>query len=150
LQDGELVGVAEVMGSIAIRALITHQAHETVDEVVHVAKRSRLRALAVNRQRLPAQGLRDEVTDDPAIGGVHARAIGVEDADHADIQPVAALVVVEERLGTALALVITTTDADGVDVAPVVFALRVLFGIAVDLAGAGLEDAGPGALGQTK
>src|SRR5690606_15331885 len=73
---------------------------------------------------------------------------GVEDARHADVHAVLAVVVEEQRLGAALAFVVAAARAYGVDVAPVGFRLRVAFGVAVDLAGGGLEDARAGALGQ--
>ena len=96
------------------------------------------------------QRLDDEVGDDPAVVGVHARAVGVEDAGDLDAQAVLAAVVEEQGLGAALAFVVAGAEADGVDVAPVVFGLRVDFGVAVDLAGGGLEDLGLGALGEAR
>jgi hypothetical protein len=43
------------------------------------------------------------------------------------------VVAIGQRLGDALALVIARAWADGVDVTPVVFGLRVYLGIAVNL-----------------
>ena len=54
------------------------------------------------------------------------------------------------RLGEALGFVVDAADADGIDVAPVVFALRMLLRVAVDLAGAGQQEAGFLALGQAQ
>jgi hypothetical protein len=85
---------------------LVHQAHEALDQIVDVAERARLRAVAVDRDVLPAQGLDDEVRDDAPVVRVHARAVGVEDADDADIDLVLAVVVEEQRLGAALALVV--------------------------------------------
>ena len=63
---------------------------------------------------------------------------------------VLAVVVEEQRLGAALALVVAGARADRVDVAPVVLGLRVDLGVAVDLAGRGLEDLRLGPLGQAQ
>ena len=89
----------------------------------------------------PLQRLDDEVADHAAVVGVHARAVGVEDAHDLDVELVLAVVVEEQGFGAALAFVVAAADADGVDVAPVVFGLRMDSGIAIDLAGGGLEDA---------
>ena len=56
----------------------------------------------------------------------------------------------DDRLGEALGLVVAAAEADRVDVAPVVLALRVLLGVAVDLAGAGQQVAGVLGLGQAE
>ncbi len=50
-----------------------------------------------------------------------------------------AQIVEAQRLGGALALVVAGADADRVDVALVVLVLRMLLGVAVDLAGGGLQ-----------
>jgi len=86
------------------------------------------------------QRLHDEVGDHAAVVRVHARAIGVEDSRDLDAHPVLAVVVEEERLGAALALVVAGAGADGVHATPVTFHLRVDFRVAVHLAGRGLED----------
>ena len=92
----------------------------------------------------------DEVGDDAAVIGEHARAVGVKDADDADIDFVLAVVVEEERLGAALAFVVAGAAANGVDVAPVVLGLRMHGRVAIDFRGGGLEDAGADALGQAE
>ena len=60
------------------------------------------------------------------------------------------MVVKEKGLGAAFALVVTGADPDRVDVAPIGFGLRVDRGIAVDLGGRSLEDAGIHPLGKTQ
>ena len=75
---------------------------------------------------------------------VHARTVGVEDADHADIDAVLAAVVRAERFGGALALVVAAPEADRVHVAPVGLRLRMHVRIAVALGSGGVEDAGLG------
>jgi hypothetical protein len=147
--DRDLHRIADVdrAGDVVRRV---HQPHRAVDEVVHVAERARLQPLAIERDGLAAERLHDEVGDHAAVVGVHARPVGVEDAQHLDAQPVLAVVVEEQRLGAALAFVVAGADADRVDVAPVVLALRVHLRVAVDLAGRGLQDLGLHALGQAE
>jgi hypothetical protein len=98
----------------------------------------------------PLQRLHDEVADHAAVVGVHARAVGVEDARHLDLQRVLAVVIEKQGFGAALAFVVAAADADGVDVAPVGFDLGMHLRVAIDLAGGGLEDLGAQALGQAE
>ena len=58
------------------------------------------------------------------------------------------MVIEEQGLGTTFALVITRTDSDRIDVAPVGLGLRMQFGIAIDLGGGGLENPRTSALGK--
>ena len=53
-----------------------------------------------------------------------------------------------ERLGASFTLVVTGARPNGVDVAPVLLRLRVLFRVTVDLGGGGLEYARPHPLGK--
>ena len=98
----------------------------------------------------PLQRLDDEVRHHAAVVGMHARAVGVEDARDLDAQLVLAVVVEEQRLGAALALVVAGARADRIDVAPVGLGLRMDRRVAVDLAGRGLEDPALQALGQAQ
>lgn len=149
LADGEFVGVAEVAGAGEVSGRF-HQADEAVDHVVDVAERAALAAVAVDGDGLVLQRLDDEVGDDAAVVGVHARAVGVEDARDLDFQLVLAVVVEEQGFGAALAFIVAGADADRVDVAPVVLGLRVNRRVAVNLAGGSLEDARLQALGQAE
>ena len=79
---------------------------------------------------------------------MHARAIGVEDAHHLDAHTMLAVVVEHQRLGGALALVVAGARADRIHVAAIALGLRMHIGIAVHLAGAGVQDAGAHALGK--
>ena len=72
----------------------------------------------------PVQRLHDEVRDDAAIVRVHARSVGVEDSHDLDVEPVLAVIVEEQGLGAALALVVARRGPDRIDVAPVLFGLR--------------------------
>ena len=147
--DGEFCRVAGVdrAGEI-VRGC--HQADKGLDQVVHVAEGAGLAAVAVDGDRLVLQGLHDEVGHHPAVVGVHVGAVGVEDAGHLDPEFVLAVVVEEQGLGAAFALVVAGAEADGIDMAPVVLLLRVDLGVAVHLAGRGLEDLGPHPLGQAE
>ena len=52
LQHGELDGIAQVMRFVAVVSCVVHQFYEAVNQVVYVAERARLAAVAVNRERL--------------------------------------------------------------------------------------------------
>ena len=123
---------------------------DAVDQIVDIAERARLLAVAVDRDVLAAQAWHDEIGHHAAVVGVHARAVGVEDAHHLDAQPVLAAIVEKQRFGAALALVVAGARPDRIDVAPVFFGLRMHGGIAIDLRGRGLQDLGPSALGEAE
>ena len=72
--------------------------------------------------------------------GMHAGAIGVEDAGHFDADLVLAVIVEKQGFRTPLALVIAGPDANRVDVAPIVFPLGVDLGVPIHLAGGRLQD----------
>ena len=65
-------------------------------------------------------------------------------------QLVLAVIVEEQRLGAALAFIIAGARADRVDVAPVVFGLRMNIGIAVDLRRRRLENLALQPLGEAQ
>ena len=101
-----------------------HQPHEAVDQIVDVAKRARLASIAIDGNRLPLQGLHDEIRHDAPVVGVHARPVGVEDARDLDLEFMLAMIIEEQRLGAALAFIIAGARADRIDVPPIVFRLR--------------------------
>src|SRR5258707_14150351 len=101
-------------------------------EVADVAKAARLFAVAEDGERLAAQGLGDEVGDDPAVGQAHAWPVGVEDANDAGVDVVIATIGHRHRLGKALGFVVDAARADGVDIAPVVLLLRMDERVAID------------------
>ena len=141
LQDGDLVRVAEIdrSGDLVGRG---HQPQQPFDEVVDEAERARLAAAAVDRDRLALERLDDEVGDHAAVLRLHVGAVGVEDPRHPDRHAVLAVVVEEQGLGAALALVVAGARAQRVDVAEVALGLRVDRRVAIDLAGRGLQDLG--------
>src|SRR6185312_2771963 len=140
IDDRHLAGVAEVERS-GQAGRGEHEFADAFDQVVHVAERARLRAVAVNRERLVAQRLHDEIGDDAAIVQLHLRPEGVEDARDLDLHAVHALEVEKRRFRGALAFVVAGARTDRRNGAAVVLALRVHFRLAVHLAGRGLEDA---------
>ena len=147
MPNRELTRVAEVdrPGEVVRRV---HHLEQTVDQIVNVAERSRLRAVAVDRDVLADDRLADEVAHDAPIKRVHARAVGVEDSHDANVDVVLPAVIEHERLGSALALVVTGAGADGVDVAAIRLRLRVDGRIAVHFTRGGVEHLRSNALGQ--
>src|SRR5665213_3538621 len=81
---------------------------------------------------------------------MHARAIGVENSGHFYLQFVLAVVVEEQCLCTALALVITRARTYWIDVAPIVLCLWMHGRVAIDLAGRRLQDSSLKTLGKTE
>ena len=126
-------GLPRLTGPVTVVAR-AHQPDQALDQLVDVAERARLAAVAVEGDVPARERLDDEVGDHPAVVGVHARPVGVEDPRHLDLQPVLAVIVEEQGLGAALALVVAGARAQRVDVAPIVLALRVDLRVAIDLA----------------
>jgi hypothetical protein len=127
-----------------------HEAEDAVDEVGDVAEGAGLGAVAEDGDGLALEGLAAEGGDDAAVLGAHARAVGVEDADDAGFDAVVAVVGHDDGFGEALGFVVDAAGADGVDVAPVGFDLRMDEGVAVDLGGGGEQEARALGLGQAE
>jgi hypothetical protein len=121
--------------------LAGHEANEALDQIGDEAEGTRLFAVAEDGQGFAGQGLHHEVGNHAAVVFVHARAVGVEDARDADLDAVLVGVGRGQRLGATLALVVAGARADGIDVAPIGFRLRVLGRIAVHFAGRGNQHA---------
>ena len=130
LEESHLLRVADVDGVVDVGL---HQAPDALDEVRHVLEGPGLGAVAVDRDRLAAKRLADEVRDRPPVVPPHPGPERVEDPDDAGVEAVVAMVGHRDRLGEALGLVVDPARPDGVHVAPVVLPLRVDEGIAVDL-----------------
>src|SRR5580704_75113 len=130
LEDGELVGVADIdrqmFGGLG-------KAHEAVDFVADIAEAAGLAAVAVDGEVLAAESLLHEIRYYAAIIQLQARTVGVEDADDARIYFVIAVIGHGHGFGEALGFVVDRTRADGIDVAPVSFFLGMLEGISVAL-----------------
>ena len=139
LQHREFNRIADVDGpNNLVRR--SHQAHEPVDEIVDVAERARLRAVAVDRDVASEQRLDDEVRHDPAVVRMHARPVGVEDACDLDAQFVLTPIIEEQSFRAALAFIVARARPDRIDVAPVVLGLRMHVRVAVNFRRRGLQD----------
>ena len=88
---------------------------------------------------LARERLHDEIRDNAPVLGMHARAVGVEDACDFDLELMLAVIVEEQRFSAALAFVVAGARADRIDVAPIVFGLGMDCRIAIDLARRCLE-----------
>ena len=71
---------------------------------------------------------------------MHSRSVCVKNPRHFDFDPILAVVVEEERLRAALSFIVASPLPNWIDVAPIVFVLRMHAGIAVYLGRRGLED----------
>ena len=90
----ELVRIADIDEADDL-VLALHEPDEPVDQVVDIAERTRLRAIAINGDVTPKQHLDNEVRYHPPVVRVHARTIGIEDPRHLDAKPVLAPIVEE-------------------------------------------------------
>ena len=81
---------------------------------------------------------------------MHARTIGIENPHDLDRQIVLAAIIEEQRLGATLAFIVTGARTDRIDVAPVVFDLRMNIGIAIDFRCRRLQNFRPDPLGQAQ
>ncbi len=117
-----------------------HHAGHTGYQIVHILKTARLRAVPVNRNILAFQCLHDEIGHDPAVVHEHARSIRIENTDDFDAYPVLPMIIHKQRLRTTLAFVVTGTDADRIDIAPIALHLRMHGRITIHLARGCLQD----------
>src|SRR4029453_10967460 len=108
-----------------------HEAKESIEEVVDVAKGARLLPLPVDGDRLVIQRLHDEVGHHTPVIRMHARAISIENACDFYVQIVLAKIVEEQSLCAALALVVAGTWTNWIYVTPILLRLRVNTGIAI-------------------
>ena len=131
LEHRVLVGIADVhrLDDVGVE-----QRDEPAHFVVDVAERAGLRAVAVDRERLAVDRLREEVRDDAPVGRSQPRSVRVEDAHDRRVEVVEPVVRHRQRLGEPLRFVVHRARPGRVDVAVVVLALRVHVRVAVDLA----------------
>src|SRR6185369_13129140 len=123
LHDRELTRIAEIHRLVQI--IDVHQANQSLNQIFDVTERARLLSLAVKRQRLTSQRLHNEIGNHAAIVFEHSWPIGIEDPCDANIDFILPVIVHHQRLSDALAFVVAGADADRINVAPVVFRLRV-------------------------
>src|SRR4051794_2615465 len=144
-EQRELVGVPDVH-----RIVLTGlgQGDDPADEIVDVAERPRLAAVAEHGDRTVGQRLAQERRDRAAVVRAHPRPIRVEDPDDRRVHALLAVVGHRQRLGVALGLVVDAARADRIDVAPVALGLRMDLRVAVHLARRGQQEPRPMRLGQ--
>src|SRR3954467_10854212 len=88
-----------------------HQQFEAVQEIIDIAKRAGLRAIAVKCDRLVPKRLDDEVGYDPAVILQHPRPVGIENASDFDRYPMKSMIIKEQCFRGTLAFIITGTRA---------------------------------------
>src|ERR671925_338716 len=131
VEDLHLLGISQVhrFGDDVRR----QEPPDALHQVLDIAERSRLRAVAVHRQRRSLEGLIDERRHGTAVAAAHAGAVRVEDADDLDGHTVRPVVGHHHRLRVPLGLVVDAARPDGVHVPPVRLGLRVNLWVPVDL-----------------
>ena len=127
-----------------------HIRQQSVHQIVNETERPGLETVAHERQRVAEQRLDNEVRDHAPVRSVHARAVGVEDPRHPYVDAVLPAVVEKQGLRASLAFVVASARADRINVAPILFLLRMGQRVTVDLAGRRLKDAGAAPLGEVE
>ena len=147
LENGDFGGVADVhwLGEIAEEEPV-----DAVDEVGYVAETSGLITFPEDGQRLSSQDLTHEGRQDSAVVQTHPRPVCVEDADDMGFDSVVPVVGHRDGFGKAFGLVVAASGTDRVDVAPVILALGVNLGVAVDLGGACQKESRVFGFGESK
>ena len=120
------------------------------DLILHIAEGSGLLAVSVDRDRVPAQGLDDEVGDNPSVTRAHPWTVRIEDPDDASVDTMVGVVRHRHGFGEALGFVVDAAWTDGVHMPPVTFRLRVNLRVPVDLGGRGEQEASPFSLCQSE
>src|SRR5262249_56513210 len=95
------------------------------DQVRDIAEGPGLGAVAVDRERVPVQGLHDEVRHHASVVFLHSRPVGVEDTGDFDVQMELLVIVEKQRFGATLASVLTGPWSDRVEISPIGLRLRV-------------------------
>src|SRR5215469_7890687 len=84
-EDGHLGGIADVD---RVAFLGKHETVDAFDQVTHVTETASLRSIAINGERLSAQGLIEEGGNHAPVIQLHARPVGIEDPDDVGRHPV--------------------------------------------------------------
>ena len=79
---------------------------------------------------------------------MHARSVGVEDTRDLDTQVVLPSIIEEQRFRAAFAFIVAGARSDRINVAPIVFGLRMNAWIAINLRSRRLQDLCPHTLGK--
>jgi len=106
--------------------------------------------VTVDSHILALESLDDEVGDNSTVVWVHSGTERVEDTGNSDIDIILPHVTVGEGFGDSFTFIVTSSGTDTVDVTPVVFSLRVLLWVTVDLGSGSDEESSLGSLGETE
>ena len=117
------------------------QTIDPVNQVIHIAKRTRLGPIAEDGQGFAAQGLLDHVGDDAPVIQAHTRAIGIENADDMRIHFVGVVVCHRHGFSKTLGLIVHRAQSDRVNVAPIAFRLGMFERVAINLRGGSQQKA---------
>src|SRR5262249_30985232 len=130
LHDGDLGRITEVhgLGKVGMK-----QTDDSLDEVGNKAEAARLLALTVDGQGFAHERLSHEVRKHATVVEPHAGTVRVENADDPRLHRVEAVVSHRDGFGKPLSFVVAAARANGIDVAPVIFSLRMDLWIAVNL-----------------
>ena len=127
-----------------------HQAHEPFDQVVDMAKASRLQTVAIDGDVLAGDRLADDVRHHSAVIRPHAWAVRVEDSRNPCVATPASEEIEGERLRRSLAFVVAGARAGTADRSAINLSLRMHLWIAIDFAGRGQQQTRALFLGQAQ
>ena len=147
--NGKFAGIAQIDGAGDL-VLRRHQPDQAAHQIVDITEGAGLPAMAVNGDVFALQRLDDEIRHHAAVIGMHARAIGVEDAGHLDAHIVLAVIVEEQGLRATLAFVVAGTRADRIHIAPIGFDLGMDDRVAIHFRGRSLKDRNTQPLGEAQ
>ena len=77
---------SEISGFRCRGVIPIHHPHHPIDQIIHEAKTPGLGPVPEHRDVLTLEHLNNEIAHYPAVVGMHARAVGVKDTDHPDIE----------------------------------------------------------------
>src|SRR5580658_5412682 len=97
------------------------QTQNSVDLIAYVAEAPRLAAIAIDGKVLSTQRLPHEVWNYAAVVDLHARSVGIEDAQNSGIDLVVTAKGHGDGFGKALGLVVYRSRADRIHISPVGF-----------------------------
>src|SRR5262249_2954177 len=119
-----------------------HQPNEAIHEVIDIAERAGLTTIPVDSNIMGAERLNDKIRNDAPVIWMHARAVGVKNPRYLDGQMVLAAVVEKQGFCATLAFIIARTRANGIDVTPILFCLRMHRRVPIDFWGRRLQGLG--------
>jgi hypothetical protein len=90
-------------------------------------------SVSVDGNIFSSQGLDDKIAYHPSVVDSHACSIRIKNSYYFNFYPVLAVIIHHQAFSRPFTLVVTTTDADRIDLAPVIFSLGMDFGITINL-----------------